>query len=190
MRLRLSQPIFAVALFTCLSTTQKLPATGPSDLRVELRSTSGTNRFEIGEPIELEAVFSSKRAGKYLEPCSLFGKPALQPGFGFPMCRFFTQWSFSIKPDNGWADVRGTEIAGGPTFEVPNRDLSSNPVSYSYPFTDADRFDKPGEYHVILTVTVGLDDKSTQRPPGADPGANPHFVTLTPEIVLQIVAKS
>ena len=56
--------------------------------------------------------------------------------------------------------------------------------------TNAYRFDEPGEYHVTLTVTVGLDDESPQHPPGADPSANPHFVTLTPEIVLQIVAKS
>jgi hypothetical protein len=56
--------------------------------------------------------------------------------------------------------------------------------------TNAYRFDELGEYHVTLTVTVGLDDESTQRPPGDNPGANPHFVTLTSKIVLQIVAKS
>ena len=56
--------------------------------------------------------------------------------------------------------------------------------------TNAYRFDEPGEYHVTLTVTVGLDDESTRQPPGADPGANPHFVTLTLEIVLRTVAKS
>jgi hypothetical protein len=171
-------------------TTQKPPADAPPDLRVELRSTRGSNRFKVGEPIELQAIFSSKAPTRYLEPCGLFGKPNIKPGFGFPLCRFFTRWSFTIKPDNGWTDIRSIETEGGPTFEVPIHDLSSNPASYSYMLTDAYRFNEPGEYRVTLTVTVGLDDKSTQRPRGANPGANPHFVTLTPEIVLQIVAKS
>jgi hypothetical protein len=113
-----------------------------------------------------------------------------QTRFGFPLCRSITRWSFTIKPDYGWTDIRDSEIRSGPTFEVPNHDLSSNPASYSYKLSNAYRFDEPGEYHVTLTVTVGLDDESTQHPPGADPCANPHFVTLTPEIVLQIVAKS
>lgn len=188
MQFRFVQHLFAAALFACLLTTQKFPVNEPSDLRVELRSTSGSDRFKIGEPIELEAVFSSKAAGKYLEPCGLFGKPNIKPNFGFPLCRYFTRWSFTIKSDNGW--TRWGVYISGPTFKVPNRDLSSNPVSYSYMLNDGYRFDKPGEYHVTLTVTVGLDDKSTERPPGAAPGANPHFVTATREIVLQIVAKS
>ena len=190
MQFRFAQNLFAVALFACLLTTQKPPVNGPSDLRVELRSTSRSNRFKVGEPIELEAVFSSKASGRYLEPCGLFGKPNIKPGFGFPNCRFFTRWSFTIKPDTGWTDIRAGESKSGPTFEVPNHDLSSNPASYSYMLTNAYRFDEPGEYHVTLTVTVGLDDESTQRPPGDNPGANPHFVTLTSKFVLRIVAKS
>jgi hypothetical protein len=190
MQFRFAQHPFAVAFFVCLLTTQKSPVDGPPNLRVELRSTSGSNRFKVGEPIELEANFSSEAPGTYLEPCGLFGKPNIKPGFGLPLCRFNSRWSFAIKPDNGWTEIQDIETEGGPTFEVPDHDLSSNPVSYSYMLTDAYRFNEPGEYRVTLTVTVGLDDKSTQRPPGANPGANPHFVTLTPEIVLQIVAKS
>jgi hypothetical protein len=190
MQFRFAQHVFAVALFGCLLTTQKSSVNGPSDLRVELRSTGGSNRFEVGEPIELEAIFASKAPGRYLEPCGLFGKPNIKPGFGFPLCRFFTRWAFTIKPDKGWTDIRLGGTAGGPIFEVPNHDLSPDPESYSYVLTHAYSFDEPGEYHVTFTVTVGLDDKSTQRPPGADPGANPHFVTVTREIVLQIVAKS
>jgi hypothetical protein len=97
----------------------------------------------------------------------LFGKPNIKPGFGFPFCRFITRWSFTIKPDHGWTDIRDSEIHSGPTFEVPNHDLSSNPASYSYRLSDAYRFDAPGEYHVTLAVTVGLDDESTQHPPSA-----------------------
>jgi len=186
MQFRFVQHLFAAALFACLPTVQKPRLNGPSDLQVQLRSTSGSNRFKVGEPIELEAIFSSKAPGRYLEPCGLFGKPT---GFGFPLCRFFTRWSFTIKPDNGWTDIRGVEISGGPNFEVPIHDLSSNPASYSYILTDAYRFDQPGEYQVTLKVTVGLDDESTRRPRGANPGPNPHFVTLTRDIVLQIVAK-
>jgi hypothetical protein len=147
----------------------------PSDLRVELRSTSGSNRFKVGEPIELEAVFSSKAPGTYLEPWGLFGKPNIKPGLGFHFA----------GPSRG-----GLSPSSGPTFEVPNHDLSSNPASHSYRLSNAYRFDEPGEYHVTLTVTVGLDDESKRHPPGADPGANPHFVMLTLEIVLRIVAKS
>ena len=190
MQFRFAQLLFVPALFACLLTLQKSPVNGPSDLRVELRSASGSNHFKVGEPIELEAIFSSKSPGKYLEPCGLFGKTNIRPGFGLPICRFFTQWSFTLKPDNGWTDIQGLSVTGGPTFEVPNHDLSANPVSYSYTLTDAYRFNEPGEYHVTLTVTVGLDDESTQRPPGANPSAHPHFITLTPEIVLHIVANS
>jgi hypothetical protein len=190
MRFRSGQLLFAAALFTCPLTVQQSPGNGPSNLRVELRSTSGSNRFKVGEPIELEAIFSSKAPGRYLEPCGLFGKPNSKPNFRFPLCRFFTRWFFTIKPANGWTDIRGVETFSGPTFEVPNHDLSSNPTSYSYTLTDVYRFDEAGEYHVTLTVAVGLDDESTQRPPGANPGANPYFVTLTREIVFQIVTTS
>jgi hypothetical protein len=189
MQFRFAEHLLAAALFACLFTTQKSSVNGPSDLRVELRSISGSNGFTVGEPIELEAIFSSKTPGRYLEPCGLFGKPNIEPDFGFPLCRFFTRWSFTIKPDTGWTDIRCCEIRSGPTFAVPNHDLSSKPASYSYMLTDAYRFDNPGEYHVILTVSVGLDDDSTQRPPGAKLSPNPHFVTLTREIVLRIVAK-
>jgi hypothetical protein len=101
MQFRFAQHLSAVALFACLLTVQKSPANKPSYLRVELRSTSGSNRFKVGEPIELDAIFSSKAAGRYLEPCGLFGKPNIKPGFGFPDCRFITRWSFTIKPNHG-----------------------------------------------------------------------------------------
>lgn len=149
MQFRFAQHLLAVTIFACLMTKQKSPTDSPKDLRVELRSTNPSNRFKVGEAIELEAIFSSEAPRKYLEPCGLFGT-----GFGIPLCRFSTRWSFSIKPGTGWTDIRGLEPSetGGPMFEVPSHDLSSNPVSYSYMLTDAYRFNEPGEYRVVLTV--------------------------------------
>jgi hypothetical protein len=193
MQLKSLQSLFAITLFAAPlfagRPTQKSGNQSP-DLLVELRSTSGSHHFTVGKPIELEAVFSSKTSGKYLEPCGLFGKPNIKPNFGFPQCRYFTEWSLDIKPDKGWTDLRGRAMLSGPIFDVPNHDLSSSLASYSYMLTDDYRFDEPGEYHLTLTVTVGLDDKGTRRPAGADPSANPHFVTVTREIVLQIDMKS
>jgi len=172
-----------MAFVACLVTGQTSPVNGPSDLRVELRSASGSNSFKVGDPIQLEVFFSSKARGKYLEPCGLM----FTHNFGLPLCRYYTKESASIKPDDGWTETVRSETSGGPFLEVPNDDLSSKPVSQSFPLTEYYSFESPGEYHVTLTVTVGLDDKSTQRPAGASPAAHPHFVTVTPEIVLQIM---
>ena len=183
MQFKLVPHLFAVALVSYLPTGQKSPVNGPSDLRVELRSASGSNSFKVGDPIQLEVVFSSKARGKYLEPCGLM----FTHNFGLPLCRYYTKESASIKPDGGWTEAVRSETFGGPFLEVPNDDLSSTPVSHSFLLTEYYCFERPGEYHVTLTVTVGLDDKSTQRPTGANPAAHPHFVTVTPEIVLQIM---
>ncbi len=191
MQFRFAQHVLAATLFVCLLTTQKSPVNGPSDLRVELRSTSGSNRFKVGEPIELaEATFLVKQGASrqpYLEPCGLFGKPT---GFGFPLCRFFTRWSFTIKPDNGWTDIRGVEISGGPNFEVPNHDLPSNrrPTPICRPAHTVSMSLANTTSHSQLPS--GCDDESTQRPRSTNLGAYPHFVTLTREFLLQIVAKS
>ncbi|MGA9353715.1 MAG: hypothetical protein WBV46_08505, partial [Terriglobales bacterium] len=88
-----------------------------SDLHVELRSATGSNRFQIGEVIQLEAVLSSSNPTRYLAPCALFR----ESNFGFPQCRFFSQWSFTITHDGGWVDLSkefpsGPVTSGGPSF--------------------------------------------------------------------------
>jgi hypothetical protein len=175
--------IFSIAIFI-----SPLLAQAPSDLRVQLRSATGSTRFQIGEVIPLEAVFSSSTPNRYLEPCALFN----ESNFGFPQCRFFTRWSFTITPDGGWVDLAkefpsGPQTSGGPSFEVPDHDLSSKPEVFSYLLTHRFRFDQPGEYHVHLSLEIGLDDESTQRNSVPDPSIKPHSISVTPEIALQIV---
>jgi hypothetical protein len=165
-----------------------------SDLHVELRSATGSSRFQIGEVIPLEAVLSSDNPTRYLEPCALFR----ESNFGFPQCRFFSKWSFTITPDRGWVDLTkefpsGPVASGGPMFAVPDRDLSSQPEIFPYELTHLFRFDAPGEYHVRLTLEVGLDHETTKV--GLYQGSIQelgvrHTVTVAPEIVLQIVSAS
>jgi hypothetical protein len=198
----LSRPacvLFAIPILAALLAAQE-----PSDLRVQLRSATGSNRFQIGEVIPLEVVLSSTTPNRYLEPCAIFR----ETNFGFPQCRFFTHWSFTITSGDGWVDLTkefpsGPGTGGGPTFEVPSHDLSSQPKTFPYTLTHRFRFDKPGEYRVQLSMEVGLDDETTQRKlvldpnvkdPAVknsaikDPAVKPHSVTVTPDIVLQIVA--
>jgi hypothetical protein len=188
---RLACLTFAIALTAVPLLAQHQAAGEPSDLQVSLRSATGSNRFQIGEMIPLETVFSSSTPLRYLEPCTIFR----ESNFGYPQCRYFTRWSFTIAPDGGWVDLykefpAGVATGGGPIFPVPYRDLSTEPVAFTYLLTHRFRFDTPGEYHVQLSVTVGLDDETTK--PGApyDHAITPHVVTLTPEIVLQILPAS
>jgi hypothetical protein len=162
-----------------------------NDLQVELRSATGSNRFQIGEQIPLEAVFSSGAANRYLEPCKLFD----ESHFGYPRCRFRNEWSFSILPKDGWIDLTKEFPAGpmmwsGPSYDVPSHDLGSAPAKFSYMLTNTYRFDEPGKYTVRLSMQVGLDDDSTQwRSQQAD-SPLPHFVSITREFTLQIVPAS
>jgi hypothetical protein len=175
--------ILVMFLHSCL-----LLAEEPSDLQVQLRSATGSNLFQIGEVIPLEAVLSSSASNRYLEPCELF----VERNFGFPQCRFFSRWSFTITPDRGWVDLTkefpsGPRSRSGPTFEVPNADLSSQPVTFSYVLTKGFRFDAPGTYRVHLSVDIGRDDETTRRKPIFDPTAKPHTVSVTRELEIQIV---
>jgi hypothetical protein len=52
------------------------------DVKVELRTETGSNRFQLGEVIPLELLISSSKPGRYLEPCTLFRESC----FGFPQC--------------------------------------------------------------------------------------------------------
>ena len=167
-----------------------LVAQEPSDLQVQLRSATGSNRFQVGQIIPLEALFSSSTPNRYLEPCTLFREAS----FGFPQCRFFTRWAFTIAPEEGWVDLRKEfpvqGSAGGPAIPAPNRDLSSQPETISYVLTHRFRFDKPGKYRVRLEMDIGLDDETTQRRPAPDSAIKPHSVSVVREIVLEIVPAS
>jgi hypothetical protein len=164
----------------------------PADLTVQLRSATGSNRFQIGEEIRLQVALSSSTPKRYLEPCrTLFDESR----FGFPRCRFINHWSFTVRPAGGWVDLTqefpsGPGIGGGPSFDVPNADLSTQPVIFSYMLTHRFRFDMPGEYRVRLSMDVGLDDETTQRKAKPDPTVQPHAVSVMRESVLQIVPAS
>ena len=95
----------------------------PEDLQVIFRSATNSNHFRVGEVIPLEVELSSTNTNRYLEPCALFR----ESNFGFPLCRFESQWLFAISPEDGWLDYRtmdGPGTGGGPAFEVPTRTLT------------------------------------------------------------------
>jgi sugar lactone lactonase YvrE len=157
------------------------------DLKVELRSQTGSNRFQIGAEIPLEVALSSSTPNRYLEPCWLF----IESDFAIPQCRFFNHWSFSIKPPTGWVDL-SREFPTGPRggshmwVNVPDADLSSKPVTYSYVLTHRFRFDAPGEYRVSFAMEVGFDDETT-RGKSAESAVRPHRVSVAREILLEVV---
>jgi hypothetical protein len=88
--------ISLIALAICSQLfAQDLPVQEPADLQVELRSATGSNRFQLGEVIPLEVLISSGTPNRYLEPCKMFWESC----FGYPQCRFVTDWSFEVTPD-------------------------------------------------------------------------------------------
>jgi hypothetical protein len=175
--------LLTIGLLVSPMLAQQAPAQGPADLKVQFGSATGLNRFRVGEVIPLEVLVSSTTPNRYLEPCALFN----ETGFGFPRCRFLSQWSFAITPAGGWVDFGGPRQGGGPAFDVPNPDLTSQPVTFSYVLTSRYRVDKPGEYRVRLSMQIGLDDETTQLSARPDPSVQPHSVSVMREIVLQIV---
>jgi len=92
---------------------QHPPVQEPTDLKVELRSATGSNRFQLGEVIPLEVLISSSTANRYLEPCKMFWESC----FGYPQCRFVTLWAFDVFPGNGWTDIgwHGCRMMSGPS---------------------------------------------------------------------------
>ncbi len=157
----------------------------PTDLKVELRSTTGSNRFELGEVIPLEVLVSSSTPNRYLEPCKMFWEGC----FGYPQCRYFTRWSFDVTPINGWTDIgwHGCSTMSGPTIEVKSADLTTEPKKYSYTLTNRFRFDTPGKSTVRLSITVGQDDETNQIRRSLDAKQNSNFVSKTAEMDLEIV---
>jgi len=121
---------------------QDSSAQEPADLKVELRSATGSNRFQLGEVIPLEVFVSSSAPNRYLEPCKMFWESC----FGYPQCRFVTHWSFDVIPNTGWTDIgwHGCGAMSGPTIDVKSSDLTAEPKKYSYTLTNRFRFDAPG----------------------------------------------
>src|SRR5262249_50826281 len=154
--------ILLLATFACCSPlcAQNAPVQDPADLKMDLRSATGSNRFQLGEIIPLEVLISSSTQNHYLEPCQMFWESC----FGYPRCRFTTHWVFDVLPSNGWTDIgwHGCGTMSGPMYDVKSLDLTTEPKKYSYTLTNRFRFDRPGTYTVRLSITVGLDDETNQ----------------------------
>jgi hypothetical protein len=181
-------PCFGTALLAIVSSlaAQQPLAHEPSDLQVELTTATGSNRFEVGQPIELEMIFSSTAANKYLEPCGRdFGERNSIPSFGLPLCSFRTWLRVTTNPEVSQLQI--TE--GGPVIDVPDRDIESTPVFYSYFLSGFYNFGDPGEYRVAIEVSIGLDGEHAQRLSNAEAAGNPRFVTVKREIVIQVIPK-
>jgi hypothetical protein len=176
--------IFAIAFSCSLLFAQEPPVQDSTDLKVELRSATGSNRFQLGEVIPLDMFISSSKANRYLEPCKMFWESC----FGYPKCRFVTKWSFEVVPNSGWTDIgwHGCMTMSGPTMDVKSSDLTMEPKKYSYTLTNRFRFDTPGNYTVRLSLTVGLDDETNQIRNSANATAKSNSVSKTAEIVLEI----
>ncbi len=155
-----------------------------SDLKLELRSGTGSKRFQLGEVIPLEALISSSTPNPYLEPCKMFWESC----FGYPQCRYVTQWSFDVTPKTGWTDIgwHGCGAMSGPMIEVKSLDLALEAKKYPYTLTNRFRFDSPGTYTVRLSMTEGLDDDTNQLRTKQTSTVKPHAVSTTAEIVLEI----
>jgi hypothetical protein len=183
-RIVLARLILGIAFCCSPLFAQDLPAQEPADLKVELRSATGSNRFQLGEVLPLELLISSSAPNRYLEPCQMFRESC----FGFPQCRFVTQWSFDVVPNTGWTDIgwHGCMTGGGPMFDVKSSDLTTEPKKYLYTLTNRFRFDAPGTYTVRLLLTEGFDDETNQIRHSANATVKPHSVSKPAEIVLEI----
>ena len=177
--------VFAIA-FSCFPLfAQESTVQDSTDLKVELRSATGSNRFQLGEVIPLEFLISSSTPNRYLEPCQMFWESC----FGYPHCRFVTQWSFDVIPNTGRTDIgwHGCMGMSGPIYDVQSSDLTAESKKYSYTLTNRFRFDTPGKYTVRLSLTVGLDDESNQIRNSPNSMVKSNSVSKTSEMVLEIV---
>lgn len=178
--------ISLIALAICSSLfAQEQPLQEPADLKIELRSATGSNHFQLGEVIPLEVLISSSTPNRYLEPCKMFWESC----FGYPQCRFVTHWAFDVVPTSGWTDIgwHGCEMGSGPSYDVKSADLTTEPKKYSYTLTNRFRFDTLGKYTVRLSITVGLDDETNQIRNSPDSAVKHNSVSKTAELVLEIV---
>lgn len=187
MRVRslIRRSLFAAALVGSFAWAQApgaSSAAGPADLRVEVRSATGSASFRAGDPVNLDLVFSSVTPHRYYEPC---GRTASASADAETQdCKFFNSLSVSIAP----VGSSGPPLVfiDHPPLGAPNRYLSFTPVSFPYLLTQTFHFQRPGNYRVQLKITVGLDPASAKKSTSAMPG-DPPSVTVIREIVLQIV---
>jgi hypothetical protein len=183
-RTGLAAMILATAVRCFPLFAQVSPAQEPTDLKVELRSANGSNRFQLGEVIPLEVFISSSTPNRYLEPCKMFWESC----FGYPQCRFVTHLSFDVIPNAGWTDIgwHGCGAMSGATIDVNSSDLTMEPKKYPYTLTNRFRFDAPGKYTVRLSITVGLDDETNQIRKSLNSTVKPNSVSKAAELVLEI----
>jgi hypothetical protein len=167
-----------------------LKAQTAKDVNVELRSGTGSNRFQLGEAILLELVFSSSSPNKYLEPCLFLNKGC----FGFPICRFKGHWTLGITPIVGWEDLHyGCRTVGGPRVPVESHDLSAEPLVISFELTKRFQFNTPGVYTIRFSTDIGLDNDSNPIVDSPNPRSRksqPHSVNVNSELQLEIVPVS
>ena len=184
-RFRLAPLILAIAFWCSPLFAQDSPAQRPGDLKMELRSATGSNRFQLGEVIPLEVLISSSTPNRYLEPCKMFWESC----FGYPQCRFVTNWSFDVAPGTGWTDIgwHGCMAMSGPTMDVKSSDLTMEPKKYSYMLTNRFRFDTPGNYTVQLSIDGGSGRRNQRDQAFSEFPVKPNSVSKTAEIILEIV---
>jgi hypothetical protein len=179
-----------LALFLAIGAFS-LGAQTVKDVNVELRSGTASSRFQLGEAIPLELVFSSSAPNKYIEPCVFLNKSC----FGFPICRSTSHWTLDITPKVGWEDLHyGCRTVGGPRLPMESHDLSAKPLVIAFELTKRFRFNRPGVYTIRFITDIGLDDDSnpivaSPNPPGSR-GSQPHSVNVNSELQLEIVPVS
>jgi hypothetical protein len=177
--------LLAVALYCSQLDCQSQSVQQAADIRVQLHSATGSNRFQLGEMIPVEVLISSSTPNRYLEPCKMFWEGC----FGYPQCRFATRWLFEMTPGTGWTDIgwHGCSRMSGGSYEVKSSDLTNEPKKYPYMLTSRFRFDTPGNYTVRLSLTVGLDDDTNQFQTRRDHNAVHNSVSTTADLDLEIL---
>ena len=101
-RTGLTTLILAIAFCHSPLFAQDSPAPEPADLKVELRSATGSNRFQLGEVIPLEVLHLQQHSQNVILSRA---RCSAESCFGYPRCRFFTHWSFDVIPNTGWRDI-------------------------------------------------------------------------------------
>ncbi len=166
---RITRPFFKLTalLFVASLLCAQTPSLAP-DIKVDLRSATGSNRFQLGELIPLELLVSSPTPHRYLEPCKLFWEGC----FGFPQCRFETVWSFSVTPATGWTDIgfHGCSTMSGPTTDsaitplIPPENRPSQTT-----FTPSDRPPQPHGIKWPILYRIVAVPQMTKRSAGSAP---------------------